>query len=456
MTTIIRGGTLVDEGRSQRADLVVSDGHIADIQPEGTHPGTSFSEEIDASGCLVLPGVIDSHVHFREPGMTHKADICSESRAAAAGGVTTWFDMPNCVPQTTTIEALADKQQRAARTSMVNYAFYFGATSDNVGLFGQLDTTAVPGIKLFMGSSTGNMLVESREALKAVFAEAAKLGLPVVAHCEDTTTIGRNMRMAQQRWGDDPDVALHAEIRSSEACVQSTRLATELARVAGARLHVAHLSTADELSLIDGRLVTGELCVGHLVFCDEDYQRLGTLIKVNPAIKTRADRDALCSFLTAPDDGPGRHLTVGTDHAPHLLSEKQGGAARAVSGMPMVQFSLPVMLGLADQGVLSVERVVQLMCNNPARYFGVSGRGYLRPGCHADITIVRRRPWTLRPEQILSRCGWSPLTGHRFSWVVERTLCNGVTVYADGRLADTPAGQAVRFDAFRGKTTHEQ
>ncbi|MCR4918281.1 MAG: amidohydrolase family protein [Prevotella sp.] len=449
MTTIIRGGTLVDDGSSRRADIVVADGHIADIQPEGTHPGTSFSEEIDASGCLVIPGVIDSHVHFREPGLTHKADIASESRAAAAGGVTTWFDMPNCVPQTTTLEALADKQRRAALTSVVNYAFFFGATNDNAALLGALDTTTVPGIKLFMGSSTGNMLVDRREAIETVFAQAAATRLPVVAHCEDTAIINRNMAAAKQRWGDDPDVAHHADIRSREACMASTQLAVRLATAAGARLHVAHLSTADELKLIDGRNVTAELCAAYLVFDDTDYRHLGPLVKVNPAIKSRADRDALLRFLNAPDDGPGHMLTVATDHAPHLLREKQGGAARAVSGMPLVQFSLPLMLTLTDRGVLTRERVVQLMCNNPARYFGVRHRGFLRPGYHADIAIVRRQTWTLQAGHILSRCGWSPLTGRSFGWTVERTICNGVTVYDHGRLTAVSAAQAVGFNPSR-------
>lgn len=444
--TLIHGGTVVDGGQRRRADIVVDGGIITEVTENTSHhPDASFSEEIDATGCFVLPGVIDSHVHFREPGLTAKADIASESRAAAAGGVTTFFDMPNCVPQTTTLEALEDKQQRAERESMVNHAFFFGATNDNADLFRSLDPTRVPGIKVFMGSSTGNMLVDREEALERIFAEAARLALPVMAHCEDTSIINRNMAMARQRWGDDPAVEHHAEIRSAEACLASTQTAVALAKKHGTNLHVAHLSTAAELALIDGRGVSGELCVGHLAFCDEDYARLGALIKVNPAIKSRHDRDALRRFLNADDAGAGRHLTIGTDHAPHLLGEKQGGAAKAASGMPIIQFSLPLMLGLTDEGVLSMERLVQLMCHHPADLFGVSNRGYLRPHYQADIVLVRRREWTLTEDQILSKCGWSPLTGHRFSWAVERTLCNGVTVWHEGRLASRAAGQPVRF-----------
>jgi dihydroorotase len=353
--------------------------------------------------------------------------------------------MPNCVPQTTTFEALEDKQERAARESMVNYAFFFGATNENAGLFSRLDPTRVPGIKLFMGSSTGNMLVDRREALERVFAEAAHVGLPVMAHCEDTSIINKNMERARQQWGDDPAVEHHSEIRSAEACLASTQLAVALAKKHGTHLHVAHLSTADELPLIDGNHVSGELCVGHLAFCDEDYGRLGSLIKVNDAIKSRQDRDALRRFLNAPDTGAGHDLTIGTDHAPHLLTEKQGGAARAASGMPLVQFALPLMLELTDEGVLTVERLVQLMCHHPAELFGVCGRGHLRPGSQADIVLVRRREYTLIEEQILSKCVWSPLTGHRFNWTVERTLCNGITVWNKGQLASDAAGQPVRF-----------
>ena len=393
---------------------------------------------MDASGCFVLPGIIDDHVHFREPGLTEKADIESESRAAAAGGVTTYFDMPNTVPQTTTLEALDDKFALAAKKSHVNYSFFFGATNDNVDLFAQLDSHRIPGIKLFMGSSTGNMLVDRREALERIFSSAS---LPIMTHCEDTDIINRNMAEAKQKYGDDPKVTHHPEIRSEEACYQSTRLAVELARKHHARLHVAHLTTAKELQLLPQDGVTAEATVSHLYFCDRDYNSLGTRIKCNPAIKTERDREALREALN-----DGRIAVIGTDHAPHLLSQKEGGCARAASGMPMIQFSLVTMLELVDQGVLSLERLVELMCHNPARLFEVRRRGFLREGYQADIVLVRPNTgWTVTRELIQSRCGWSPMEGHMYLWRVERTLCNGHTVYGKGGVDTDYIGQPVEF-----------
>ena len=450
MKTIIAGGTIVNEGKSQKGDLVIEDGIIVSIDPAHPSPNTPHPspDTIDATGCYVLPGVIDSHVHFREPGLTEKADIESESRAAAAGGVTSYMEMPNTVPQTTTPEALEDKHRRAAESSHVNYSFFFGATNDNVGLFQKLDPKRVPGIKLFMGSSTGNMLVDGDEALRQVFATAARLGLPVMAHCEDTAIINANMKAVCEGYGDDPPVALHPLIRSEEACLRSTQKAVALAKKYGTRLHVAHVSTADELELFKASPSgggwwgpTAEVTVGHLFFSSDDYARLGTRIKVNPAIKSPVDQFMLRQALME-----GRIATIGTDHAPHLLSQKEGGCARAASGMPMAQFALPAMLELVDQGVLTLERMVALMCHNPARLFGVSQRGQLRPGYKADIVIVRpHSPWTVTPDVIESKCGWSPLEGHTFQWRVERTLCNGHTVY-DGKIVDrTYIGQALQF-----------
>ena len=380
MRTLIEGGAIVNEGRTFDGSIVVDDKNILSITEGFTRPDVAVDETIDASGCFILPGIIDDHVHFREPGLTDKADIDSESRAAAAGGVTTYFDMPNCVPQTTTLEALEDKFRLAAEKSHVNYSFFFGATNDNSDLFSRLDRSRIPGIKLFMGSSTGNMLVDRREALDRIFATA---GLPIMAHCEDTAIINRNMAAAKERYGDDPDVRHHPEIRSEEACYESTRLAVELARKHHARLHVAHLTTARELELFgerreergERREITAEATVSHLYFSDRDYAQLGTRIKCNPAIKTEGDREALQQALN-----DGRITVIGTDHAPHLLSQKEGGCARAVSGMPMIQFSLVTMLELVDRGVLSIERLVELMCHNPARLFGVCQRGFLRPG----------------------------------------------------------------------------
>ena len=455
MKTLIAGGTLVNEGRTFDGSIIIEDGNIIDILTNSRHPDTSFDETIDASGCFVLPGIIDSHVHFREPGLTDKADIDTESRAAAAGGVTTYFDMPNTVPQTTTLEALEEKYQTAARKSHVNYAFFFGATNDNVALFTQLDTTRIPGIKLFMGSSTGNMLVDRREALEQVFATAGVL--PIMAHCEDTAIIDRNMRQAQQRYGEDPDVRHHPEIRSEEACYESTRLAVELAQRYQARLHVAHVSTAKELELFNAqctmhdaqsamrngqRRVTAEATVSHLYFCDRDYAQSGTRIKCNPAIKTERDRDALQQALTN-----GRIATIGTDHAPHLLAQKEGGCKRAVSGMPMIQFSLVTMLELIDKGVLNIERLVELMAHNPARLFGVQQRGFLRKGYRADIVLVSpNHAWTVTKDCIESKCGWSPMEGHTFLWQVQRTLCNGHTVYQNGTVDGSYIGEEIRFD----------
>lgn len=461
MTTVIRGGHIVNEGRVFDGTLVIADGNIVDVI-EGSLPPLCVPDEvINATGCYVLPGIIDDHVHFREPGLTDKADIESESRAAAAGGVTSYFDMPNCIPQTTTPEALSDKFRLAARKSHVNYSFFYGATSDNADTFARLDATRIPGVKLFMGSSTGNMLVDRLESLEQIFRTCR---LPLMVHCEDTAIINQNMAQAQAAWGDDPPVSLHAMIRSEEACLVSTQLAVRLARKYGTRLHIAHVSTAEELESLEsekGKVkgeaflkpegmgvarnatprITAEACVGHLLFTQLDHDRLGARIKVNPAIKTPVDQFMLRQALT-----DGRIAVVATDHAPHLLSQKQGGCARAASGMPMIQFSLPTMLELVDARVLTIQRMVELMCHNPARIFGVCHRGFLRTGYRADITIVRpRAPWTVTPAVIQSKCGWSPVEGHTYQWRVERTLCNGRTVYADGSVSTDVIGEAITF-----------
>ena len=440
MKTLIKGGTLVNEGRLFDGSILIEDSRIAQIYTEPHTPEASYDEVIDASGCFVLPGVIDDHVHFREPGLTAKADIESESRAAAAGGVTTYFDMPNTVPQTTTLEALEEKFALAAQKSHVNYSFFFGATNDNAALLSALDVHRIPGVKLFMGSSTGNMLVDRREALDTIFASSK---LPIMTHCEDTDIINRNMAEAIQKYGEDPKVTHHPEIRSEEACYESTRLAVELARKHQARLHVAHLTTARELELIspDDPAITAEATVSHLYFYDRDYTALGTRIKCNPAIKTLRDRDALREALN-----DGRIRVIGTDHAPHLLSQKEGGCQKAASGMPMIQFSLVTMLELVDQGVLSIERLVELMCHNPARLFEVRRRGFLREGYQADIVLVRPDTgWTVTKDVIQSKCGWSPMEGHMYLWRVERTLCNGHTVYQQGRVDTSYIGQPVAF-----------
>ena len=444
MRTIVQGGTIVNEGRTFDGTIVIEDGKITQIIQGNKDPEASFDEVIDASGCFVLPGIIDDHVHFREPGLTEKADIDTESRAAAAGGVTTYFDMPNTMPQTTTLEALEGKFALAAEKSHVNYSFFFGATNDNVSFFEQLDPHRIPGIKLFMGSSTGNMLVDRRDSLEQLFSSAK---LPIMAHCEDTAIINRNMAEAKEKYGDDPKVIHHPEIRSEEACYESTHLAVELATKHHSRLHIAHLTTAHELDLIPASNIshlsdiTAEATVSHLYFCDRDYASLGTRIKCNPAIKTERDREALQLAL-----GDGRITVIGTDHAPHLLSQKEGGCAKAVSGMPMIQFSLVTMLELVDNGILSLERLVELMCHNPARLFEVRHRGFIRDGYQADLVLVRpNTAWVCTKSMILSKCGWSPMEGHMFLWRVERTLCNGHTVYADGVVDSDYIGQPVVF-----------
>lgn len=441
MRKLIKNGTIVNEGRSFLGDLVVNGEQIEEIY-EGKAPRGIYDQVIDASGCFVLPGVIDDHVHFREPGLTRKADIESESRAAAFGGVTSYFEMPNTNPQTTTLEALEDKFALGAQKSHVNYSFFFGATNDNVDSFDRLDVHRIPGIKLFMGSSTGNMLVDKYESLQQIFVKAKKLGLPVMTHCEDTDIINRNMAAYQEKYGEDPDVKFHPEIRSVEACYESSSLAVKLAKESGAHLHIAHVTTARELEFFGkDKNITGEAVIAHLYFSDEDYADKKAFIKCNPAIKTVNDRKALREALA-----DGRISVVGTDHAPHEWKDKQGGCAKAASGMPMVQFSLVSMLELVDKGVLSIERMVEVMSHCPAKLFHVDKRGFLRPGYQADIVIVRpHTAWTVQKEIIQSKCGWSPMEGHEYQWQVEQTICNGHLIYNKGEFAEAYRGEELTF-----------
>lgn len=441
MRTLIKNGTIVNEGRSFLGDLVVNGEQIEEIY-EGKAPRGIYDQVIDASGCFVLPGVIDDHVHFREPGLTRKADIESESRAAAFGGVTSYFEMPNTNPQTTTLEALEDKFALGAQKSHVNYSFFFGATNDNVDSFDRLDVHRIPGIKLFMGSSTGNMLVDKYESLQQIFVKAKKLGLPVMTHCEDTDIINRNMAAYQKKYGEDPDVKFHPEIRSVEACYESSSLAVKLAKESGAHLHIAHVTTARELEFFGkDENITGEAVIAHLYFSDEDYADKKAFIKCNPAIKTVKDRLALREALA-----DGRISVVGTDHAPHEWKDKQGGCAKAASGMPMVQFSLVSMLELVDEGVLSIERMVGVMSHHPAKLFQVDKRGFLRPGYQADIVIVRpHTAWTVQKEIIQSKCGWSPMEGHEYQWQVEQTICNGHLIYNKGEFDEAYRGEELTF-----------
>ena len=444
-STLIQHATIINEGKRFLASVLISDGKIARILPE---PETCNADEIiDASGLYLLPGVIDDHVHFREPGLTHKADIFSESRAAAAGGVTSYFDMPNTKPLTTTIEALDAKFGIAAQKSLVNYSFFFGATNSNASMLSSLKNRKdIPGIKLFMGSSTGNMLVDQKDALIQVFQNTPK-DMVIMAHCEDTQAINKNAERLKKLFGDDPEVIHHPEIRDVEACYKSTSLAIQMAKETGARLHVAHLTTAKELDLFQavpyhkGKKITAEACIAHLYFTDEDYKELGTRIKCNPSVKTSKDRDALRQGLI-----DGRIDVIGTDHAPHLLSEKQGGCLKAASGMPMVQFSLVAMLELTLKGVLTLEQTVNLMCHRPAELFSIHNRGYIREGYQADLVLVNpSKEWTVKNSDILSKCGWSPMEGQTFHHQIEYTFCNGNKIYQKGTVIDSTVGLPLEF-----------
>ncbi len=442
--TLIYNARIVNEGRTFQGSVLVEGDRIARIFDGEGKPETDCDEVIDAGGCFLLPGVIDDHVHFRDPGLTHKADMHTESMAAAAGGVTSFMDMPNCNPQTTTIEALNNKFADAAEKSVVNYSFYFGATNDNAHLLPLLDKKRVCGVKLFMGASTGNMLVDRMDALRTIFSTA---GMLIATHCEDQQIIRENTENVKALYGEDPEVKFHPVIRNEEACWKSSSLAVSLAKETGARLHILHVSTARELQLLEDKSlsekkITAEACVSHLMFCDADYNRLGTRIKCNPSIKTQADRDALRKALTS-----NRIDVIGTDHAPHLLAEKQGGALKAVSGMPMIQFSLVSMMELVRQEVFSIEQMVQKMCHAPALLFQLEKRGFIREGYKADLVLVNPdAEWTVTKDCVLSKCGWSPMEGHAFHAKVERTFVNGNLVYSDGKVCAQQKGEALAFD----------
>ncbi len=439
----IHNAVIVNEGKQFAGSVVIDNGIIREVLEEGKQPSQACDEEVDAKGCYLIPGVIDDHVHFRDPGLTHKADMASETAAAAAGGVTSFMDMPNCNPQTTTLEALNAKFEDAATKCVVNYSFYFGATNNNVHVLKELDKTRVCGVKLFMGASTGNMLVDRMEALRKIFSEA---GMLIATHCEDQNTIRENTERFRQEYGEDPDITCHPLIRSEEACYRSSALAVQLAKETNARLHVLHVSTARELELFEDKplsekRITAEACVSHLFFCDEDYQTLGARIKCNPSIKTRTDRDALRGALST-----NRIDVVGTDHAPHLLTEKQGGALKAVSGMPSIQFSLVSLFELVHEGVLTVEQLVQKMCHAPAELYQIEKRGYIRPGYWADLVLVNpNKEWTVTSDCIQSKCGWSPMEGCHFHAQVEKTFVNGALAYADGKVNTSNRGQALVF-----------
>ena len=442
--TWIKNARIVNEGRAIEGSLVIEGEYIAEILEGGQQPSSPCDVEMDAEGHYLLPGVIDDHVHFRDPGLTHKADMHTESMAAVAGGVTSYMDMPNTNPQTTTIEALNNKFADAAEKSIANYSFYFGATNDNEGMTPFLDKQHVCGIKLFMGSSTGNMLVDRLDSLKYIFTHANML---IATHCEDQEIINRNIAIYKGKYDEDLPIQYHPLIRDEQACYQSSALAVKLAKETGARLHIMHISTAKELELLEDKpleekRITAEACVSHLFFCDKDYANYGARIKCNPAIKTEKDRDALRQALT-------NNLidVIGTDHAPHLLSEKQGGALKAVSGMPTLQFSLVSVMELVHEGIISIEQLVQKMCHAPATLYQIEKRGFIREGYKADLVILNpEKTWTVGNDCILSKCRWSPMEGQTFHAQVEKTFVNGSLVYSDGQVNENHRGQALEFN----------
>lgn len=434
----------MNEGQSYTGSVLIEDDKISAIYP-GTIPQEITARTvIDATGKWLLPGVIDDQVHFREPGLTHKGDIASESRAAVAGGVTTFMDMPNTKPQTTSIADLEWKLQRASETSIANYSFFFGGTNDNQAEIAKLDRSRVPGLKLFLGSSTGNMLVDDQATLEKIFGES---GMLIAIHAEKEEIIKKNITHYKGLYGDDLDVTFHSKIRSEEACYASSAAAVELATRLDARLHILHLSTTKELTLLNNdrplqeKKITGEVCVHHLWFTDSDYPLYGNRIKWNPAVKTVADRDAL-------RQGINNNLIdiVATDHAPHLLPEKEGNCLQAASGGPLVQHSLVVMLEMAFRGIFSYEKVVEKMAHTPAELFRIDRRGFIRPGYYADLVLVDpSTQWTVTPDNILYKCGWSPLEGLTFNHAIWKTFVNGQLVYTEDSIVENLLGQEVKY-----------
>ena len=444
-TTIIHNALIVNEGKQFQGFVIIEDERIKSIG-RGDAPAQLLNEATsihDAEGAYLLPGCIDDQVHFRDPGLTHKADMGTESRAAVAGGVTSFMDMPNTIPQTTTLEALEDKHQRAAEVSVANYSFYIGATNDNIDTLLACDYSKVPGVKLFLGASTGNMLVDNNEALNRIFGEVPAL---IAIHSEDEEIIRKNKEAMIARYGEDVPVEEHPNIRSVEACYKSTEKAIEMASKHGARLHVLHISTAKEMGLLtnealENKKITAEVCAHHLWWTAEDHATLGTRIKWNPAIKSAEDRQALRDGLNS-----GKIDIVATDHAPHLLSEKEGGAIKATSGAPLVQYSLPMMLELADKGIFTIEQVVDFMAHRVAKLFHIENRGFIREGYFADLTIVKpNTPYIVKDEDVLSRCGWTPLAGTTLNNKVVSTYVNGHRVFHLDNIDDSQQGMALKY-----------
>lgn len=441
---LIKNGRLVNEGEITEKDIYIEDGRIVKVD-QHLNQKDSDTVVIDAAGSFVLPGLIDDQVHFREPGLTHKGNIYSESRAAVAGGVTSFIEQPNTKPAATTIAKLEEKYAIAAKTAWANYGFNIGGANDNIDELRKIDPTKVPAVKVFMGSSTGNMLVDDEKALEAIFSEVQ---IPVITHSEDEETIRRNMAEAQAKYGDDIPMELHPEIRSREACIKSSTLAVELAKKHNTRLHVFHISTAEECDLFDNSLpleekrITAEACIHHLWFSKEDYASKGSLIKWNPAVKEASDRDEI---LKAVIDG--RIDVLATDHAPHTLEEKQNPYTSAPSGGPLVQHWLPAMMEFVRDEKMSIEMMVQKACHNPAILFNIKERGFIREGYWADITIVDpSRPWRVSKDNILYQCGWSPFEDTTFRARVSHTFVNGALVYENGKVLENRAAQRLEFD----------
>lgn len=439
---LIRNARLVNEGQIQETDVAVEAGFIAQIAPGlSDRPGDRV---LDANGQYLLPGVIDDQVHFREPGLTHKATIGSESRAAVAGGVTSFMEMPNTVPNALTQKLLADKYAIAERTSLANYSFFMGVSNHNLDEVLRTNPRTVCGIKVFMGSSTGDMLVDDEHVLNELFRQSPML---IATHCEDEATVRANTERYRDEYGPDAPARIHPLVRNEEACLQSSSLAVELARRHNTRLHVLHISTADELTLfrndvpLTEKRITAEVCVHHLWFDADDYDRLGNQIKCNPAIKAPHHRAALLDALL--DD---RLDIIATDHAPHTWAEKQQPYWQAPSGLPLVQHPLLMMLEFVQQGKLSLETLVRKMCHAPADCFALDRRGYVREGYWADLVLVDpNQPTTVAKSNLLYQCGWSPLEGHTFGAMVAHTIVSGDLVYANGRFLTDRAGQRLLF-----------
>ena len=454
MKTLIVNALIINEGRSFMGSVLIDGDMIISVKESVETPMVSQPDEmsvfnqppvniIDARGKWLLPGVIDDQVHFREPGLTHKGELWSESRAAVAGGVTTFMDMPNTDPQTTTLEALEWKYRRAAEVSVANYSFFFGGTNDNASLISRLDRNRVPGVKLFLGSSTGNMLVDSEEALRRFFGETDML---IAVHAEKEEIIRRNKAFFLSKYGSALDISFHSLIRSAEACYASSSEAVNLAKKLGTRLHLFHISTAKELSLLDQgslneRKITGEVCIHHLWFTEDDYPKFGNRIKWNPSIKTKADRAALRQALN--DD---TIAVVATDHAPHLLYEKEGSCLTAASGGPLVQHSLLAMLAMSSEGIFTKEKVVEKMAHHPAELFGIDRRGFIRKGYYADLVLVDPdQSTTVTKDNLLYKCGWSPFEGITFPHTIWKTFVNGKEIYSEGKIVKESFGMEVRF-----------